>query len=322
MSRNLLVAILLMTVVPERCIAQQAKPQPRHLEAVGYDANRDVVVVYGGAAVIDGKLIYYRETHEFRNAGWTTFPAQTRPGPRAGASLVYDSFNQRMLLVGGVSEESGLVIWFDVWAWDGKAWAQVNDSVPVKEPRACYDQRNQRLLVFGDASDKARLVYGDERKFELWEFSKGEWRRLSDQCPQPQGSFEISFDQHRGALLIPVWRNGEFRVWEWNSEWRATSFGSTGPAERDGYDFTYLPDEKCHYLYGGKKEDDFLGDLWRFKDNVWVRIDAEGPVPRATANVVSTGSGLLLFGGAVNREGKTVNTNELWQYKSGFWEEL
>ncbi|WP_128548240.1 hypothetical protein [Larkinella soli] len=302
-------------------------PQPpaRHLENVAFDSRRNRLVLYGGGMVEQGRLTEYTTLYEWSPEGWRAFDAPG-PGGRNGAALVYDEARQLSLLIGGVTEKTKPYrIWYDLWGWNGQSWRRMDTLVPVKEPQAVYDPDRRRLLVYGDGSDKNRLTYGPDQRFELWEYSRSRWRKLSDGGPHPDGPYQMTFDRARRTLVMVDWEGDTPVVWEWKAgRWVQKRSPTDGPTSRTRYALIWSPADRVTYLYGGlntaRRQ---VGDFWTWDGDRWRAVAAEtGPGPRNSAHFAAAGDRLLLFGGSVPRPeepDKLTLSADLWEWRNGAW---
>lgn len=302
-------------------------PTPRHLESVAFDQRRQQLVVYGGAAAVNGALTEFTQVHEWAPSGWRHLDAPG-PGGRSGHAMVYDETRQTVLLLGGATEAvNPYVIYFDVWRWNGRDWQKLNATCPVKEPHAAYDPDRRRVLVYGDASDKTQFKYGPDQRFELWTYQSNRWEKLSADGPHLDGPYQIAYDRHRRALVVPDWEDGNPVVWEWKAEaWTKTP--TTGPPPRTRYMLAYHPGDRHTYLYGGFTPDRRqLGDFWAWDGTAWTRLNPlPTPAPRNSAHFAFDGRRLLLYGGSVPQPGGPPGSltlcNELWAWEESVWKQL
>ncbi len=129
------------------------------------------MIVFGG---IDGGS-WFHDTWDWiaSSATWMSLPA-SGPGDRYGATAVYDSKHDRMLLFGGIAPitwDYGAYPLNDVWRlpFDGtNTWSQQFAAGTAPDPRGSaggvYDPAGDRLLVFGGFSGTGPPYYDD-----LWE---------------------------------------------------------------------------------------------------------------------------------------------------------
>lgn len=91
--------------------------------------------------------------------------------------------------------------------------------------------------------------------------------------------------------------------------WR--KIDAVGPGARRDYSFSAAPPGSPALLFGGRAGGEPLADLWRFDDDGWRQISADGPSPRFGHNSALIGEKLLMFGG---QGGQGVFFNDLWAF--------
>jgi hypothetical protein len=85
-----------------------------------------------------------------------------------------------------------------------------------------------------------------------------------------------------------------------SKRWHRPRTGKKGPGARAFFSFTHVERLQGLVLFGGIDTDDrTYNDLWVLREEIWVRVNATGPVPQArydhTANIV--GNFLVIYGG-------------------------
>ncbi len=180
-------------------------PNPRHLEEITYDKERDRLILFGGAEIMKEPWKEPGGLFEWEGKNWKKIEIQGPVGRRRH-DWVYDENERETFLIGGVTTGKIVVdsVLFDVWSWNGVEWKLLNSECPVKEPEAVYDGIQKRVLVYGEATNKSIISYEGERKFELLQFKSRKWTKLSAEGPDFTGSRMISFDLYRSRLVIPV----------------------------------------------------------------------------------------------------------------------
>lgn len=289
---------------------------PRHLERIAFDSNRNTLIMYGGAAMVDGVLTYFPNVYEWDQSEWREIKAEG-PGGRNASPLVYDPVSKLTFLFGGVTEDKeGYTIHFDVWSWDGKKWKLMSTDCPVKEPDAVYDPAAERILVYGEVSNKSTIQYSGERSFELWEYKSNQWKKLSADGPDIYPV--LSFDVSRNTLIVPFLEDGRGEIWEWSdNHWRKIPCETQCPESRTRQAMTYDPVTKATYMFGGRNNSrNYLNDFWKWDGKSWTKTECTNPPPvRASARLISSKDGLLMYGGAVNGG----LSNEIWEWKGNAW---
>ena len=292
---------------------------PRHLEKIVYDDERKCLIVFGGAEFRDKKLSFPSNVSMWYNSKWTIIDAQG-PGTRSGHSFIYHEDEKVSYVVSGMrNDNDGEHVILDVWKWEGDKWTEVATDAPMKTSDGAYDSHNKRLLVLGDVYNKTKpWDGGDPQKFELWEFRNTGWKKLSSEAPQADGPYEVAYDKHRRALVIPVWESGKSVVWEWVDErWNKIQVAGDYPEKRNRFALAYDEGTKATYMFGGRNDKiEFFADFWKWNGSQWEQIiPADLPPGRAGATMEADDSGLILYGGVIEKG----PCNEIWIYQGGRW---
>ncbi len=179
-------------------------PAIRDEAEMAFDANRGVVVMFGG----QGQTGYLQDTWEWNGVDWTLRSPATHPSARWGHMMAYDTARGVCVLFGGgivgaVSDET--------WTWDGVDWTL--HSPPISPPARAqggmaFDSlRNVAVLVGG--VDQNQISYGD-----TWEWDGAVWAEMSPQPPAPAvRSPAIAYDSKRGRVVM-YWF-GSVDTWEY-----------------------------------------------------------------------------------------------------------
>lgn len=94
-----------------------------------------------------------------------------------------------------------------------------------------------------------------------------------------------------------------------------------GPGARRDYSFASAGTGSTAFLFGGRAGGEPLGDLWRFEDDAWRQVSAEGPAPRFGHNSALIRETLFVFGG---QGGQGLFFNDLWAFDAAqeSWRQL
>jgi hypothetical protein len=156
-------------------------PPARYEHALAFDANRGVVVLFGGKCTFASDDYCLPETWEWDGTSWqqhcTTSPCTDEmPIRRSHHAMVYDQARKRVLLLGGdygeaggCQEGAGWPCGF-TWEWDGTSWHVAADSGPFMD-RESYE------LAFDTARKTATTLVG-ETEFATWD-----WRGGAEDAP-------------------------------------------------------------------------------------------------------------------------------------------
>lgn len=103
---------------------------------------------------------------------------------------------------------------------------------------------------------------------------------------------------------------------------------SQTPGVRNAHSMIYHEKEGAVYLFGGASESEVKNDLWKWKQDKWIKVEATGPVPRTFASMIydSSKDRIVLFGGSKVLFGSGPNPNNLlndtWIFRDGSWSEI
>jgi hypothetical protein len=206
-------------------------------EAITYDRDRHVVVVFGGNATPDyGDAYATADIWEWNGARaeWKKrAPVGDAPSLRTMASLVYQPTLKTSLLVGG-RDSSGLAS--DIWEWDGATatWARrtpsgATPSQPFGSATA-WDSDRQRVVLFGGWSGS----YAGTDNNQTWEWAGGAAGTWTNRTPAvvkipPRYNATMAYDSVRKKMV--VYGGIDNQTWEWDG---AAQTWTQGPAAGAG----------------------------------------------------------------------------------------
>lgn len=217
-----------------RWIRPQALGDPggRIFAAWAYDADREVVVVFGGCPSLPnyGYDCWYNYfdlemTLEWDGATWT-FVDIPHPGGNFTIShlgaMVHDPVRHEIVLFGGLRETGGDPL-DETWTYDGAAWTQL-------APQVVPSARTGHSLVWDPVRAQA-LLFGGQSYFDV----------------------------------IPV----KSDVWAWDGATWAQLAGAGGPGPRYMHSATWHAGLGRMLIHGGFAEKGYpdegaLGDLWSY----------------------------------------------------------
>jgi hypothetical protein len=320
-------------------------PAGRARHATAYDAQRGVVVIFGGqntSGVLD-------DFWSWDGRRWTPIAkanSQTPwPRPRRGAAMAYDPYGGRVFLYGGASE-TGLL--GDLWSWNGSTWQEVSRTSPWPEPRVkaslAFDARNERLVVLGGTLVDDAL---EPLTQEVWEWDGQAWSPGAPAPFVPLAAHHV-FDAKRGAILarfdfrfgspITVADAGALpptRTWALQGKaWHPVYGVGTLPGARGLTGATYdAPRSRIVMSGGALRELTVTGDraksaspeTWQLDERGWKLLSVEtldggqfDAGPRVGPSMVSLRSGeLIRFGGFP--EMAPAPSDVLEAYRDGGW---
>jgi hypothetical protein len=159
-------------------------PVVRPLRCASWDAEHQVVVLFGGEGSDEGTLVYDPHTNT-----WARMKPKVQPAPRSGGNMAYDAARKVHVLFGTQFGDDP-----HTWVYDLRQ-NEWRDPRPAKQPPT---DRNDAVLAYDaagrvvialvrvvDASDGQEVARGH---LETWAYDAGknEWRRLKP-AREPDG---------------------------------------------------------------------------------------------------------------------------------------
>lgn len=298
------VPVILFALLASQVVSP-AWPGARSGHAMGYDARRGAVMVYGGDA---DSLLWAWNGIRWRSFGG----AAPNPGRRKHMKLVYDPSRDRLVLFGGGTKTSMLG---DTWEWDGKRWKQVTTEGPGERMAyaMAWDPARRRIVLFGGVGP-ARVPMND-----TWEWDGRRWTRIATEGPPPRLFAELTAGTGAGELLLvggqprsgPVFRD----AWTLNEgTWRLLP--DSGPGRTLGA-LTRDPLTDEPLWIGGKSDSASHGDGWRRTGGAWLVLPGGGLPERIAydAALDTKRKRVVVFGGA----GSDGDLDDLYEWDGRVW---
>jgi hypothetical protein len=318
-KRKLLINICLSLFVVLSTFAQDAKrPSPRSGYSLAYDANRKVVVLFGGQDTSNARL---SDTWEWANGIWKPVNV-TGPSARMNAAMGYDP-NKHLIFLFGGRTETGTEN--DLWTYDGKLWSKITPSAsPVARQLGvmAFDKHTSQFILFG-GMDASKNPLGD-----TWALKNNQWTQIEATGPVARTSACMTYDDALGGVVMYggyIHSAASKEFWEFkDGAWQDLTQES-GPV-RIHASLAYDPARRRLLMFGGFGEQTRTDELWEYTDHRWTQVSAGGvaPAPRAEhRSVFIPGKGLFVFGGVIGPDANTRNRgNDSWLYDSRSWKTL
>ncbi len=155
---------------------KQHAPRFKFLHSAVWADSYHMMIVWGGITFANDQLYLLGETMCYwpANNSWG-FRAPNPWGGRVGQAAVWDSDQQKMIVVGGTPDGTFVNATGDTYAYDPATnrWSQ-RDSLPANQARgghtAVYDTQNDRVLIFGGIKDGNAMtsVYSYSWSSDSW----------------------------------------------------------------------------------------------------------------------------------------------------------
>jgi len=221
-------------------------PKARTGHSMAYDAERGVVVLFGGYDSSDQRRC---DTWTWNGTNWSNVsPGGTEgvnfPSRRSCAAVAYDSTRKRIVLFGGDSNTGYLN---DTWEWDGTNWTQ---KFPSNKPSVRYghvmafDSREGAVVLYGGGWYDA--VSGYHTYDDTWRWDGSSWTEVVLPSKPPAKIFHAGcYDTRREKFVVygghddtglnqsDTWEYGVFPLeakYDWTRRIGGSSWDSGYPA--------------------------------------------------------------------------------------------
>jgi hypothetical protein len=289
-------------------------PSVREAPAMAYHADTGVTILFGGYTSNGVQSSTINDTWAWNGSTWTQLSPAQSPGPRYGATLVYDVAHHKLVLFGG----AGLN---DTWTWDGTNWTQENPATrpPIRSyTAATYDSDKGVVLLYGGVDASGNLLS------DTWTWDGDNWTQQQPaHSPGARGDAMLAYDatQHRSFLFGGSTATTAFGdTWTWDgTDWISLA-EAIQPAPRIAAPMTYDPRQQNTILFGGVGGGTagFSNETWAWNGSNWIVI-SPALVPPARAYTVLADDPavgrLVMFGGF----GSAGITNDTWSWNGSSW---
>lgn len=279
-----------------------------------YDAASGRVVLFGG----ESNTSYLGDSWTWDGLTWTQQASGTGvgagPGPRGGASMVYDASTRQVVLFGGANANGYLD---DTWTWAAapgasgsgtdEVWSRASSGPRTRrDANMVYDAAARQVVLFGGAGDDSSFqVLGD-----TWTRTGQRWTSRGGPPTEPDQN--VVYDAARRQVVlfggfnetVTFLRRSDYPggTWLWaGKRWIQRTVGTQPPA-RVGARMVYDEARRQVVLFGGYHLESYqaLGDTWVWDGRGWSqRKSGAAPPARYNPSMVydTARRQVVLFGG-------------------------
>jgi hypothetical protein len=239
-------------------LANMGGPTARCDQAMAFDSNRNLVVIFGG---YNGA--FFGDTWEWNGTSWANANV-TGPGPRADSFMAFDRSRGFMVLFGGLAQTGA--VRGDTWEYNG-AWSQQATTGPPTRwiQRMAYDSDRGVTVMFGGVRPTGLLS-------DTWEWDGSAWNEVVIPGPQARYGHAMAYDPDRQVVVL---FGGQFGsdfgegvlgdTWEYDgSAW--TQAPISGPSARTFVKMVYDSNRRRMVLFGGYDGTQMVADTWELVD--------------------------------------------------------
>ena len=257
-------------------------PSARHTQAMAYDSDRGVIVLFAGNEGTD-QTVLVGDTWEWNGNAWAQkFPA-TSPSERAMQAMAYDAANGVVVLFGGWDGGSFLD---DTWLWNGTQWTQVCDQPQCVRPTA----RQSHKMVYDSVRGVVVLYGGHNNGITLgdtWEWDGTTWtERFPVDSPGTRHVHAMSYDCSRGVVVLyggahssagntPALKD----TWEYDGNNWNQKCSDCAPGSRIHHVMDYDGARGRSILFAGVDATNSCNqysDAWAWDGSTWVLVAGSG----------------------------------------------
>lgn len=216
-----LLASLAQAQVDWTLVPAPGSPVGRTDHTIAYDAARERVVMFAGAA----SSMTPEDVSEWDGQQWRSFLPPVRPGPQLNPVMSWDPAGGGIVLLAWGSS---------TWRWDGARWAQL---APATMPGTRYaaamatDPLRRRIVLFGGADASGSTLA------DTWEWDGQAWQRMAPPVsPRARLGHGMAYDESSGEVVMVAGVGGPpytslSDMWSWNgSRWLQILTASAIPA--------------------------------------------------------------------------------------------
>ena len=255
-------------------------PCPRNQPVMAYAAKDDAIFLFGGYCSTTKKRL--NDLWQFKNSQWKEIKQDEAPAARSGHAMVYDTFNDRLLVFGGKSEAGQLLD--DLWSWNGSVWSKLEATGPAP--------RQSHTLAFNSSTGEVFLFGGSnvekQSLDDTWIFKDEGWERInSASVPPARLQHTLVHDAERKKMVLfggfDRTESGKIvygDTWEWDKTKGWELKDNNEQLARDHHGMAYDLTSKSTILFGGYNQG-YLGGTWHWKGEAWVKHQHSGPSERA-----------------------------------------
>ncbi|MEL7001415.1 MAG: kelch repeat-containing protein [Bacteroidota bacterium] len=305
--------LIFLFAISSISIAQMGeKPCPRNQPVISYHEQENAIFLFGGFCSLDKNKL--NDLWKYDGQGWVRITNDNPPPVRSGHSMVYDSFNNRLLVFGGKNEKGDLLN--DLWSWDGSDWEMLSTDGPRprQSQRMVINSNNGDIFMFGGSNTEGKALN------DTWVFRNGTWIEIeSENVPPARLQHTMSYDSKRNRVVL----FGGFErtekgkhifgdTWEWQSTEGWILRENSDRMARDHHAMTYDLKTEGTILFGGYK-DGYLGDTWHWNGEKWQELKITGPSARAgkPGLIFDSNNGVVILFGGWDKSNEPLM--DLWQ---------
>jgi len=296
-------------------------PSARGYHQMAYDAESDLVIMYGGQTGywLDPEHQNH-ETWSFnaKNNTWTQMSPAISPGGVGGGDMTYDSKADRIIL----SVISVDLTTLETWAYDANSdtWTRLADGpYNMLGQRIAYDTESDRTIMFG-GFEMTKYKYVDETW--AYDYNTDTWTNMQPPYrPYGRNYHGMAYDPKADRVVVWGGDKGASKkedVWTYDyntNTWERFKY-DYGPTNRYYHTLVYNDKADKIITYGGYSYGNDETWTYDLNTNTWQQMypaDNPGIISRYTMVYAKDANRIILFGGQDGAE-RFQYVGDTWSY--------
>jgi hypothetical protein len=240
-------------------------PSARRGHAMAYDAESDLIVLYGGRDVYG---VYNHETwvYNYTYNSWTQMSPTTHPPGLGFCAMAYDSESDRVILFGGYPNGGG------TWAYDcdTNTWTQMSPPWSPSARYGCamaYDSESDRIILYGGTTDGSNILndtWAYDYNTDTWSARYPAFpppiRQMHSMCYHPASDQVVLF----GGYYSGGYR-GDTQTYRYNLDSWWPAYPPLSPSARGAHAMAYDDVNDQFVLFGGISSSGYMQDTWTLR---------------------------------------------------------
>jgi len=302
-------------------------PARRQAHGLVYDAARNKVLLFGGAASAVDMAVDMNDTWEWDGVHWDPVATARSPSPRR--ELAIATYGRGVVVFGGLRGTGDAAeVLGDTWVLADAGWGS---ETPLPAPPArwgaamAYDAARDKLVLFGGHGGTADVT--DNLLADTWEWDGVRWtRRSTIHVPRARSHHVMAYDEATGRVTM-FGGSGErgggpdsfAETWEWSgSDWIERQVGTSPPAgQRPAMAYDAAHDQLV--LLTGSA-------MWKWDGADWVARTPASMPPARDGHAIAYDHArrrLVTLGGLLAEDAMGVQrlSGEIWEWDGTRWRE-
>jgi hypothetical protein len=288
-------------------------PIGRSYPGFAFDESRGVAVLFGG-----GNNGLLGDTWEWDGTVWTQRQPTVSPPARYGASMVYDTGRQKIMLFGGHGWGGKLLS--DTWEYDGFTWTERTPWIGASPPprwlhAMTYDTTRGVAVLFGGESSS---LVNTPNFSDTWTWNGTTWSMMTPPVAPPvRYGLQMAFDSMRSKAVL----HGGYETWEWDgASWTQASTQASAQGGSMVFDQKLA---KC-IMFGGIDNGVPRSDVATWEGSTWTAFVASAAPPARTGAAFTYDTvrkrGILFTGwGEGAKAGMLELLSDTWEWDGSTW---